>query len=381
MAGKGWSRRSYGCAVSGGECLALSLRYHVSERRLRIEDAWFGRLSDKGFVSRLTRMLGRKPLWIPLDFTSESERSDVKVCAIDDAEGSLSGSRLNDAVTSQLQAVEANKKGDYIRTHARFLLKDRRTHVVGASVPRVTVDKTIALWAGQPLLSRLADKIQEAFANFFRSLLRRPPVVTKAFVPGYGVLTPCLGSTRAALVNLFLALHPAAAPGKPVTGAAATSAPAAAGPGVAGQTAGVPSGKTAASEEAKTEHRLLAYRAADADLFCYLQGQAFMDSGASPWVVGGFQSSLLLDHLGAWGSEFAQKYRLTQSDHVTAYVLGADALPAGLEDVFNDPSIQYWEVPWEEENAIAFASGAVKTTVLGQRTLAFTALGMALHGV
>jgi len=304
MAGKGWSKRGYGCAVVGEECLAVGVRYHVSERRLNVDEAWRGQLSDRGFVSLLTRALGRKPLWVPLSFANEAERSDVKVCMVDDADGKIRGNRLIEAVKSQLQAVEANKAGDYIRTHTRFLLESKRTHVVGASVPRATVDKSVALWSG------------------------------------LGVLNPCVGSLRAGLVNLFLALHPSARAAEPL-------------------------------------HRLLAYRSADSDLFCYLQGQAFMDSGASPWVVGGFEG--LLDHLGAWGSDFAQKYRLTQSDQVKAYVLGSEPVPAGQESSFSDESIEYWVLPLGE--TVTFASPTVGKAVLGQRALAFSALGLALHGV
>ena len=302
MMGKGWSKRSYGCAVSGESCLAVNVRYHVSERRLHVEQAWSGNLSDRGFVSRLTRALGRKPLWIPLDFASDSERSDVKVCVIDDDEGRIRGNRLNDAVVSQLQSVEANKAGDYIRTHTRFMLEGKRSHIVGASVPRASLNKSLEFWSGK------------------------------------GVLNPCVGSTRAALVNLFLALHPAASAAEPV-------------------------------------HRLLAHRAPDSDMFCYLQGKAFMDSGASPWVVGGFDT--MLDHLGAWGGDFAQKYRLTQTDQVKAYVMGAEPVPS--DQSFSDTSIEFWTVPWGE--TVTFAAGPVEKAVLGQRSLAFSALGLALHGV
>ncbi len=304
MAGKGWSKRGYGCAVSGGDCLAVCMRYHVSDRRLSVDDAWYGRLDDKGFVLRLAGKLGRKPFWVPLDLASDSERSDIKVCAIDDADGRIRGNRLNDAVEAQLRAAETNKSGEYIRTHTRFMLEGKKAHIVGASVPRAAFKKTLAIWSGS------------------------------------GVLNPCVGSVHAALVNLFLALHPAADAAEPV-------------------------------------HRLLAHRAADSDLFCYLQGKAFMDSGSSPWVVGGFEG--LLDHLGAWGGDFAQKYRLTHTDRVKAYVMGPEPLPAGQEDAFKDDSLEFWSVPWGE--AVTFASGTVEKAVLEHRALAFSALGLALHGV
>lgn len=301
-----WTKsRGYGCAVEGDECLAVSVRCRVSEKCLSVDEAWHGQLSDKAFTSRLARRLGRKPFWVPMMFSSETERNDVKVCAIDDADGHIRGSRLSTAVEAQLREVEANKSGDYVRTFLRFVPEGKRPHIVGASAPRATVDKTVAAWTAA------------------------------------GVLNPCVGSVRAGVVNLFLALHPASAAAEPL-------------------------------------HRLLAYRAIDADLFCYLQGQALMDSGASPWNKGsgGFES--LLDHMGEWGSEFAKKYQLTRGDVMRAYVLGGEATAFDAEIPSEEP-LEFWTVPWDE--SVTFSSPAVRKTVLDHRQLALSALGLALHGV
>ena len=304
MAGKRWTKRGYGCAVEGETCLAVSARYHVSDRRLCVDEAWYGQHADKTFTSRLSRRLGRKPLWVPLALASESERSDVKVCAIDDADGHIRGSRLPEAVNAQLRDLEANKSGDYIRTFTRFVAEGKRPHIVGASAPRATIDKTVAIWTSA------------------------------------GVLSPNVGSVRAAMVNLFLALHPAAVAAEPV-------------------------------------HRLLAYRSVDADLFCYLQGQSLMDSGASPWNKGsGFET--LLDHMGEWGREFAKKHQLTRGDVMRAYVLGGEPAAFGAE-IPSDELLEFWTVPWDE--SVTFSSNAVRSTVLDHRSLALPALGLALHGV
>jgi hypothetical protein len=276
----------------------------VAEHRLSVDNAWAGMLSDKGFVSDLSAALGRKPFWVPLSFASESERGDIKICAIDDADGKLRGTSLAQAVVSQMRAVEANKTGEYIRTQTRFTLDTKKTHIVGASVPRAAVKKTSDQWSG------------------------------------YGVLNPCVGSVRAGIVNVFLALHPDA------------------------RAAGV-------------VHRLLAYRAEDTDFFCYLQNRAFMDSGGSPCVSGGGYDSLL-DHLGAWGGEFAKKYQLTRNERVCAYVLSAGTMTAGTEEL-SEEALEFWTVPWG--TTVTFKSEAAKKTVLGHCTQALPALGLALHGV
>ncbi len=304
MTGKGWSKRGYGCAVSGEICLAVSARYHVAEHRLCVDQAWAGKLSDRAFVSDLAKALGRKPFWVPLSFASESERGDIKICAIDDADGKLRGSQLAQAMVTQMQAVEANKTGDYIRTLTRFTLETKKTHILGASVPRAAVQKTSDQWAS------------------------------------YGVLNPCVGSVRAAVANVFLALHPAA-------------------------------------RAADVVHRLLAYRSEDTDFFCYLQNRAFMDSGGSPCVSGGGYESLL-DHLGSWGGEFAKKYQLTRNEHVCAYVLSAESMAAVAEE-FSEEALEFWTVPWG--TTVTFKSDAVKETVLGHCKQALPALGLALHGV
>jgi hypothetical protein len=302
MAVKRWSRRGFGCAVEGENCLAVGVRYHGVDRRLSIDEVWAGVLTDKAFTARLARRLGRKALWVPLMIASENERNDIKVCGIDDADGSIRGKRLAAAVDAQLREAEANKSGDYVRTFTRFLAAERRPHTVGASAPRATVDKTVRAWTAR------------------------------------GVLRPCVGSVRASVVNLFLALHPAASAAEPV-------------------------------------HRLLAYQNAESDLVCYLQGQAFMDSGVS---LRGAGVDGLLEHLAEWGSEFAKKYRLTRGDVMRAYVVGGEPFACSSEFSAEEP-LEFWPLPWEE--SVSFASDAVRRTVLDQRRLALPALGLALHGV
>lgn len=302
MAVKRWSARSFGCAMKGDNCLALGVRYHGSDGRMRIDESFSGAFSDKAFTARLARRLGRKALWVSLMLGSESERSDVEVIAIDDADGGLRGKRLVQAVGDQLREIEANKAGDYVHTFTRFTLEGRRPHTVGASAPRMAVHKTVKAWTSR------------------------------------GVLKPCVGSVRASVVNVFLALHPAA-------------------------------------RESASSHRLLAYQDTDSDLICYLQGRAFMDSGVSP---GGGGVERALEHLAEWGEEFAKKYRLTRSDLMRAYVLGGEKF-ACADDYSTDDLLEFWTLPWDE--SVTFASPEAKRKVMNQPRLAFQAIGLALHGV
>ena len=303
MAGRGWNKRGYGCAVADGVCLAVGVQYRAAEHRLCVDYAQAGNLDDRKFVSDLVRALGRKPFWVSLSSALANECGDVKLCAIDDADGKLRGSELTQAMISQMQAIEANKTGDYVRTKAFFALNNRKKHVVGASVPQAAVNKTVELWSK------------------------------------HGVLNPCVGSLRAAVVNVFLALHPEARAADPT-------------------------------------HRLLAYRAEDADYFCYLRNMALVDSGGSSGTDHGVDS--LLDHLGAWGHEFAQKYQLTQNDGVRAYVIGSEP-PAPETEEHAGENLEFWTVPWD--TAVTFKTATVREDVFAHRKLAIPAFGLALHGV
>ncbi len=168
MAMTSWTRKSLGCAVSGTSCFAVSVRYHKHQRRLHVENAWFGDLADKGFVATLARRVGRKALWVPLSFSKDTDRNDVKLFGIDDNDGKIP---LPQAVRTQLSEAEADKQGRYVRVSNTIALGGKRKHTVGASAPAACVDATFTQWRK------------------------------------HGFLNPCIGSVRTAVVNLFLALH------------------------------------------------------------------------------------------------------------------------------------------------------------------------------
>lgn len=301
---KRWNARGYGCALGEDECLAVRVRYQASDRCLSVDEAFYGLLSDKVFADRLSRWMWRRPLWVPLHFLADAERSDVKICAVDDGDGHFRGRRLNESVRQQLQAVEANKAGHYARTYGVFKSADSRPHHLGGSAPDAVVKRTVDLWKKK------------------------------------GVINPCVGSIRAAVANLFLALHPAADAPQPV-------------------------------------HRLLAYRSPDSDVFCYFQGKRFMNSGVSPQKVDGWEG--MLGNLGEWGGEFAKAYHLTESDHMRAFVMTDEPVAFPSELIPAGAPIEFWAVPWE--SSVRFASNEVRKTILDHLRLAPLALGMALHGV
>ncbi len=162
-----------GCAVEGGEVFFVALRYAAAARRVEISDARFGRETDAYFIRKLCREYGKSPLWVPVRAETVAQLSDVRIIRIDDGDGKIRGSELDEAVTTQLRGVEAALKGDYVRTKASITLGGR-PRWIGGSIPRQTVEDTFSLWREM------------------------------------GFSKPCVASRHVAIANLYLALHPGA---------------------------------------------------------------------------------------------------------------------------------------------------------------------------
>lgn len=303
---KQWTRSSYGCAIDKDVCLAVRVRYNKKNRILEVLDATTGRLDDQRFWSSLARKLGRTPLWVSLAYANPSDRNDVVVCGIDDGDGMIKGARLKAAVSSQLQEAEHNKSADYIRTGSKFISSTKRKHHLGASAPRGTIDSTIQIWKTR------------------------------------GILNPCVGSARAAMVNVFLALKESVSNALP---------------------------------DSDGQHIILGSQIQDTDVFCYLQGEAFVESGVSQWDARAAQGFIF--HAYDWAKDFSKKHHF---EKVRFCFIGRERSEFASEILPKDESASFWPRPWEQQ--VQFRLDAMRDTFAKQNTpLVVTALGLALHGV
>ncbi len=159
-----------GCAEEEGEVFFVSLNYDEVERRINLLSAVYGRENDAGLVRALVRRHGANPVWVPVKVANIAQLSDVRISRIDDGDGLIRGSDLQNAMEAQMRQLEADKRGDYVRTLS-CAEKGGRRQWIGGSIPRPVVEETFEAWR------------------------RR------------GFSKPCVASRHIALANLFLALH------------------------------------------------------------------------------------------------------------------------------------------------------------------------------
>lgn len=306
MFNKQWTRSSYGCAIDKDVCLVVRVRYNKTSRILEVLDTIVGRSDDQQFWSSLARKLGRKPLWISLAYAKPSDRNDVVVCKIDDGDGMIKGSRLKAAAISQLQEAEHNKSTDYIRTASVFISSAKKKYHLGASAPQDIFKATIQAWKTR------------------------------------GILNPCVGSVRAAMVNVFLALKESVFHAMP---------------------------------DGNGNHCILGSQVLDTDVFCYLQGEAFVDSGISQWD--GRAAEGFIYHAYDWAKDFSKKYAF---EKVRFCFIGRERSEFTEAILPKDESAFFWPRPWEQQ--VQFRSDVMRDTFTKQSPqLGVVALGLALHGV
>lgn len=162
-----------------------------------------------------------------------------------------------------------------------------------------------------------------------------------------GVLNPCVGSTHAGIANLFLALKLA--------------------PELAD-----------ASDSEIRHHHVVGCHLQDVNLFCYLLGKVFKDSGMSQRENS--EARDLIKHTYDWASEFSKKHRFFARDKVSFYLMGAAAADFVDAQVTEDASLMFFEKPWE--GRVAYESERLRECVEAESpALIISAFGLALHGV
>lgn len=171
-------RTTIGCGVQGDDCLALAVSGR--EGAWRVEWGLLGKMDDPAFARQLSAKVWRRPLWAPpLD---RREASFINVCGIDlsfggsDAKAAhLSTKEIHAALRTQTLARVAHGS-DSVRVCGLEMKGDPgERHLVGAA-------------AFQGL-------IQYSYAAWHESM---------------GIIQPHIGSSAAALANVYLALYPPA---------------------------------------------------------------------------------------------------------------------------------------------------------------------------
>ncbi len=346
MADRGWSKRGYGCAFDGDKFLALGIRYHKVDRRIRIEYAWSGDVNERSGVAALARHLHRKPFWTPLKFLTRPEISDVKICNIDagDKKNRLKGTKLDAAVIAQLQPSIVHSKDDYIFKHCpqKNVIQSDKCEVAGAFAPRAAAHSTEKMW----------QKL--------------------------GVIKVCVGSSIAGLANLFLAVHPIVLEDHPLHRLVAfVDCDAKYFCFLTKQTL-VDSGVTANDEKSGVTVKgsmITGIGESRDDMADASTDESAVEQTSQREKA--FRN--IMSHLQAWGRQFTKQYGVSDQKSIKAYLV------AESEDVYRGisvnkfPLLELWMVPWIDR--IDFASKNVEETVVNSNKAAVMAMGMALHGV
>lgn len=163
-----------GCAEEDGEFFFVTLRHAERERRVDVLSAVHGREDDAALLKALAGRYGVGRVWVPVRVASVAQLSDIRIARIDDGDGLVKRADMQRAMEAQMRQLEADKKGDYVRSLS-CVEENGRRRWVGGSIPRAAAEATFETW-------------------------RR-----------LGFSKPCVASRHVALANLFLALHPDAA--------------------------------------------------------------------------------------------------------------------------------------------------------------------------
>lgn len=166
---------------------------------------------------------------------------------------------------------------------------------------------------------------------------------------GRGFRKPLVASRHVAIANLFLALHPEAEELVAQRG-----------------------------REPDSRNRIIASWQSDADIFCYLRGNAIIDCGSS--VAPSREAATFdwhMDCLGGWAGDFAHKHGVTEKDGFQAIVIAASGIQCP-HDFQAGEALSMWSVPWEK--SIKCATQEASAAVSAHPELAFRAIGLALHG-
>ena len=168
-------RTTVGCGIQGEDCLALA----VSGREGAWRIAWslMGKLDDADFARRLSAKVWRRPLWSPP--LERRESSFLSVCGIDLSFGggkkktALSAKEIQAALRTQVMGRHAHSTGETMICGLEMRGPDGERHLVGAANSQRLIRYSYEEWCGT-----------------------------------MGIIHPHIGSSAAALANLYLALYP-----------------------------------------------------------------------------------------------------------------------------------------------------------------------------
>ncbi|MBQ6924595.1 MAG: hypothetical protein IJQ73_08140 [Kiritimatiellae bacterium] len=180
MLGSLFSHGSQAFAIHGDKGLFLRAGYDARGRAVNVDYALYGTFDEnlrRDVVDDVPVSYRNRPVWVSVFVENIGQQNDIRVVGVDAGGDEPSLAKVASLADTQLQAVEADDRVEYVHTVAM-----RRgpggTDWIGGSMPASIMRRTFDYWRKQR--------------------------------KGRGFRRPRIGSRHIAIANLYLALHPEA---------------------------------------------------------------------------------------------------------------------------------------------------------------------------